>query len=266
MSTSFSGDAFYLPSSDSDSFAVTHEESTTTVTGPTVLLAGDGSTATLKARFVEDGPNGDGTDRTAVPSGQTISFTLGSESCSDTTDSNGVAQCSVNVPPSHALGPQPFTASFAGDAYYEPSSDTEDTIVFAFPSTGAFALGDITVASATPTTTVTWWSDAWWTLNSLSGGTAHDSFKGFAADLTKLPTTNPADSCGTTFSTPPGNSTSPPTTVPSYMGVIVTSSANKNKKGINGQWGKIVVVKTNDGYSTNPGFAGTGTIVATFCP
>jgi hypothetical protein len=171
------------------------------------------------------------------PIWQTISFTLGNESCSDTTDSNGVAQCSVNVPPSLSLGPQPVTATFAGDAYYEPSSGTKDAIVFAFPSTGAFALGDITVASATPTSTVTWWSDAWWTLNSLSGGTAHDSFKGFAATLTQLPTTNPADSCGTTFSTPPGNSATPPTSVPSYMGVIVASSADKNKKGVNGTWG-----------------------------
>lgn len=266
MSTSFAGDGFYLPSSDADAFGVTHEESTTTVTGPTVLLAGNGSTATLKARFVEDGPNGDGTDRTAVPSGQTISFTLGGDSCSDTTDSNGIAECSVNVPPSLTLGPQPVTATFAGDAYYAPSSGTEDAIVFAFPSTGAFALGDITVAAATPTSRVTWWSDAWWTLNRLSGGIAHDSFKGFAANVTRLPTTNPADSCGTTFSTPPGNSPTPPTAVPSYMGVIVASSANKNKKGISGQWTKIVVVKTDDGYSTNPGFAGTGTIVATFCP
>lgn len=265
LSTSFAGDGFYLPSSDSDAFAVTHEESTTTVTGPTVLLAGDGSTATLKARFVEDGPNGDGTDRTAAPSGQTISFALGSESCSDATDANGIAECSVNVPSSLALGPQPVTASFAGDAYYEPSSHSKDAIVFAFPSTGVFALGDSTVASATPTSTVTWWSDAWWTLNSLSGGTAHDSFKGFSA-LTQLPTTNPANRCGTSFSTPPGNSATPPTTVPSYMGVIVASSADKNKKGIHGQWAKIVVVKTDTGYSTNPGFAGTGTIVATFCP
>ena len=265
MSTSFSGDGFYLPSSDSDPFAITHEESTTTVGGPTVLLAGDGSTATLQARFVEDGPNGDGTDRTAVPSGQTISFTLGSESCSDTTDSNGLAECSVDVPPSLALGPQPVTATFAGDAYYEPSSDSRDAIVFAFPSTGVFALGDITVASATPTSTVTWWSDAWWTLNSLSGGTAHDSFKGFAA-ATQLPTTNPADICASIFSTPPGNSPTPPTAVPAYMGVIVASSADKNKRGIKGQWAKIVVVKTDAGYSTNPGFAGTGTIVATFCP
>jgi hypothetical protein len=50
------------------------------------------------------------------------------------------------------------------------------------------------------------------------------------------------------------------------MGVIVASSADKNKKGIKGQWAKIVVVKTDAGYSTNPGFAGTGTIVASFCP
>jgi len=171
----------------------------------------------------------------------------------------------VKVLPTIALGPQPVTATFAGDAYYETSRHSRDAIVFAFPSKGVFTLGDNSVASATSTSRMTWWSDAWWTSNSLSGGTAHDSFKGFSA-LTQLPTTNPADSCGTTFSTPPGNSPTPPTAVPSYMGVIVASSADKSKKGIKGEWARIVVVKTDAGYSTNPGSTGTGTIVATFCP
>ena len=265
MSTSFSGDPVYQPSSDSDSFEITHEESTTTNTGPTVLLAGTGSTATLKARFVEDGPNGDGTDRTAVPSGQTISFALGSQSCSATTDVNGLAQCSVNVSGSQALGPQPVTATFAGDAYYEPSSDSKDAMVFAFPSTGAFVLGDTTVAGATPTTRVTWWSDAWWSLNNLTGGPAPLAFKGYAATVRQLPTTNPANSCGTSFTSPPGNSPPPPSTVPSYMGVLVSSSAVKSGRGINGQWGQVVVVRTDAGYSPKPGRVGTGTIVATFC-
>lgn len=267
LTTSFGGDDRYEASSDSDAFGVTHEESTTTNTGPTVLLAASGSTATLKARFVEDGSNGDGTNRTAAPSGQTISFSLGSETCTATTNVNGVAQCTVAVPPSLELGPQPVTASFAGDAYYEPSSDTDEAIVFAFPSTGAFLLGDLTVAAATPTSRVTWWSDAWWTANSLSGGVAPDSFKGFALEVSTLPSTNPANTCGTTFRSPPGNSPSPaPTAVPSYMGVIVASSAVKSKKGIGGQWAQVVVVRTDDGYSPNPGFKGTGTVVATFCP
>jgi len=267
--SSFAGDAFYEASGDSDSFEITHEESTTTYTGPTVILAGTGVTATLKAQFVEDGANdddGDGGPFTAVPSGQTISFALCSQTCSDTTDAAGVAECTVSVPPSLGLGPQTVTTTFAGDSYYLASSDSDSVIVFAFPSRGAFVLGDATVAGATATTTVSWWSDTWWSLNSLTGGPAPLSFKGFAGTVTTLPTTSPANVCGTTFRTLPGNSPPPTSGVPSYMGVVVSSSVTKSGNAINGTWGRIVVVQTNAGYSPAPGHPGTGRIVATFCP
>ena len=54
--------------------------------------------------------------------------------------------------------------------------------------------------------------------------------------------------------------------VPSYMGVVVASSVTKSGSNIDGVWGRIVVVKTDPGYAGNPGHAGTGTIVAVFCP
>ena len=48
-----------------------------------------------------------------------------------------------------AQGPNPVTASFAGDGYYLPSADaSKSVIVFAFPSRGIFVLGDQAVASA----------------------------------------------------------------------------------------------------------------------
>ncbi len=267
LATDFAGDAFYNPSGDSDAFVITHEESTTTYIGPTVILQGGGG-VTLKAQFVEDGANdddGDGGPFTAFPSGQTITLSLGSQSCTDTTDPSGIAECSVVF--NGALGPQPLVASFAGDAYYLPSSDTSKTaIVFAFPSRGAFVLGDSTVAAADPTTTMNWWDDSWWKLNSLTGGDPPASFKGFAGTVATLPTTSPANSCGTTFSTPPGNSPPPPAGVPSYMGVIVASSVTKSGSTISGSWSKIVVVTTDPGYAPDPGHHGTGKIVATFCP
>lgn len=268
LASSFADDGYYESSSDSDSFEITHEESTTTYTGPTVVLAGSGVTATVKAQLVEDGANdddGDGGPFTASPSGQTITLALGSQSCTATTNASGVAQCSVSVP-TDALGPQTASATFAGDDYYRPSSDSTSVIVFAFPSRGAFVLGDSTVSSATPTTRVTWWDDAWWRLNSLSGGTAPDSFKGFADTVSSLPTTSPANFCGTTFRTLPGNSPPPTRGVPSYMGVLVASSVTKSGNTINGNWAKIVVVRTDAGYAPRPGAPGTGSIVATFCP
>jgi len=165
------------------------------------------------------------------------------------------------------LGPEPLKAEFAGDAYYLGSSDTGKTaIVFAFPSRGAFVLGDSTVASASPTTTVYWWDAVWSNLNSLSSGIAPLSFKGFAGIVTSLPAQSPADVCGTMFMTLPGNSPPPTSEVPAYMGVLVGSSVTKGGNDISGNWGSIVVVKTEPGYAPNPGHPGTGKIVATFCP
>ena len=75
-----------------------------------------------------------------------------------------------------------------------------------------------------------------------------------------------ANSCGTTFLTRTGNSPPPTSGVPGYMGVIVTSKVVKDKTGnVTGVWGKVVVVKTDAGYSPSPGHPGTGKIVATFC-
>jgi hypothetical protein len=121
------------------------------------------------------------------------------------------------------------------------------------------------VKAATVSTIVNWWNDSWWQMNSLSGGVAPLSFKGFAGTTKTLPTTSPATSCGTTFTTGPGNSPPPTTGVPSYMGVLVASSVAKTGTNIDGAWNKIVVVQTGPGYSSSPGHPGTGRIVATFC-
>jgi hypothetical protein len=268
VETSFTGDSIYRASSDSDTFTVTREESTVTFTGPTVILAGSTST-TLSAQLVEDGANdndGDGGSAIPDPYGQTITFTLGTQSCSGLTDVTGVASCSISEVSGQTLGSKTLTTSFAGDAYFEPSFDNAEVIVFAFPSRGAFVLGDTTVATATSNTPVTWWSDTWWVQNAVSGGIAPDSFKGFAARVTTLPTTTPANVCGAEFLTRAGNSPPPTAEVPEYMGVIVASTVTKTGANINGVWGEIVVVKTDRGYAPDAGHPGTGTIVARFCP
>ncbi len=53
---------------------------------------------------------------------------------------------------------------------------------------------------------------------------------------------------------------------PVHMGVLVASSMTESGSTIDGTWGSIVVVKTDAGYAPNPGHAGVGKIVATFCP
>ncbi len=46
------------------------------------------------------------------------------------------------------------------------------------------------------------------------------------------------------------------------MAVIVSSSISDSGSTIGGNVVKIVVVKTDSGYDSNPGHSGTGTVVA----
>jgi hypothetical protein len=245
-------DPVYAVSSTDVTFTVTKEETTTTYTGPTVIA--NGQPVTLTATVLEDG---------TIPPVPAVTATLSvdGQSCTGTSDPAGVVSCTIPVV-SVPLGPQPLAAVFAGDAYYLPSSDTSKTAtVFGFLDHGAFVLGDKTAATATATTTVTWWSSTWSALNLLNGGAAPASFKGFAATTTKPP------ACGEKWTTRPGNSSAPPKAadIPSFMGVIVTGKVTKSGNNVSGKIAQIVVVKTDAGYDRNPGHPGTGTIVATHC-
>ena len=130
-------------------------------------------------------------------------------------------------------------------------------LVFAFaPGGGSFAIGDNNSANGTA---VTYWGAQWAKQNSLSGGGAPSSFKGFAI--------NPATpTCNTGWNTDPGNSSSPPAgPLPAFMGVIAAGSAGQSGSQISGTTPHIVVVQTAGGYAPNPGHAGTGTVVAQAC-
>jgi hypothetical protein len=259
VTATFDGDPIYQATSAAATFTITKEQTALTLSGPTVVLAGSGGT-TLSARLLEDGlvpPS---------PSGQAVTFTLGSQSCTGTANANGDASCVLPSVSGASLGPKTLSASFAGDAYYLGSSASGQVIVFAFPAAGAtFALGDKTVAAATPTTTVTFWGSQWSKANSLSGGSGAAAFKGYAGTVSTLPTTSPPTACAGTWTSGGGNSSQPPGTVPSYMGVIVTTNADKSGDTISGRHVKIVVVKTDPGYGPSPGHEGSGKIVATFC-
>ncbi len=241
-------------SSDTVQITVTREETTTTYTGPTVVA--QGFPVTLTAQLLEDGTTA------PSPSGQTLTLSIGAQSCAATVDALGNAQCTVGIVTAPLGTSIPLSATFAGDTYYLASSDTSQTaVVFAFPSRGAFDLGDLSVAGAGPFTTLTWWSSQWWLKNSLSGGQAPPAFKGFAASVT--PSSPPA--CGGSWTTKPGNSPPPVGNVPSLMGVLVSSTVTSSGSTISGNIPKIVVIRTDPGYGMSPGHEGTGTIVATYC-
>jgi hypothetical protein len=251
VATFFADDGHNAPVSATVEITVIKETTVLTYTGPTVIL--NGANATLSAQLLED-------DSPPVI-GRTVNFTLGAQACSGPTDGAGIASCTIAV--SSALGASiPITANFAGDAFYLPSSDADTAIVFAFPSKGAFVLGNVSAASGGA---VQWWGSQWAKDNVLGGGSAPSAFKGFAENVT-LPTSTPPASCGAPWTSGPGNSGAPPGTVPSYMGVLVSSSITKSGPTINGNTTSIVVVEVAPGYGPSPGKAGTGTVIATYCP
>jgi len=157
----------------------------------------------------------------------------------------------------------PFTVSTTvTDAGGSTTSVSCSVLIFAFAtSSGAtFVIGDLT---ATPFNHVTWWSSQWAALNPMSGGPAPASMKGFAGfeDFPAVPT------CNGSYTTDTGNATPPPQTVPTYMGVIVSSKITQNGSVITGNIVAIVIVKNDPGYAPSPGHTGTGTIVAIIpCP
>lgn len=121
---------------------------------------------------------------------------------------------------------------------------------------GNFVIGDKNAANGTP---VTFWGAQWGKLNTLSGGPAPASFKGFQ-DQPALPT------CGQNWLGDPGNSTPPPAgPLPAYMLVIVTSTVHQSGSSLAGDTVHEVVVKTDPGYAPDPGHPGTGTVVAQIC-
>jgi hypothetical protein len=198
----------------------------------------------------------DSTNGAPVP-GKSVTMSLGTgstaQSCTAVTDNAGTAVCTIN-PVTVGLGPQPVTDSFAGDDADLPSSNDQHALVYAYSPGGSFVVGDRSASGS-----VTFWDAQWAKVNSLSGGTGPDSFKGFED-------TPPAPRCGVSWSTDPGNSTPPSAgPLPTYMAVVVASQVIQSGPVISGYTVHVVVVKTDPGYQPNPGHPGTGTVVATVC-
>jgi hypothetical protein len=146
------------------------------------------------------------------------------------------------------------TVSDAATGFTLATATSTATVFAGAPGGGAFVVGD-----KSDTGTVQFWGAQWSKANNLSGGNAPASFKGFAES-------SAAPSCGSGWSTDPGNSASPPAgPLPEYMAVIVASSIGKSGTQISGDTKHVVIVKTDPGYTGDPGSTGTGTVVATIC-
>jgi streptogramin lyase len=168
------------------------------------------------------------------------------DACDSDDDNDGVSDEDDNCPTVSNPNQSDFDNDGQGDAC-EP---------FSFPVGGVFVIGDITPHGYGMT--VNWWGSQWHKNNKLSGGSAPASFKGFE-------NSNGTPKCGQKWTTSPGNSSNPPPTVPEYMAVIVSSKITKSGSTISGDIKEIVIVKTNAGYSNNPGHHGNGTVVHVLC-
>lgn len=185
----------------------------------------------------------------------TVTCSLGSISSGGSATITIVAN--VTAPCGSTLDNTATVSGHQPDPNSSNNSSSASAFVFCVVAGGGnFVIGDNNAAVGT---SVTFWGAEWWKLNSLTGGAAPASFKGFA----KSP---PTATCGTDWTTSPGNSAPPPLgPLPSFMGVIVASSISQSGSTISGNTVHMVIVQTNPGYAPNPGHAGTGTVVAQIC-
>lgn len=174
---------------------------------------------------------------------------------SGTTTSTGEAQFTYS---SLLTGTDSLQAAVTNAVGFTRTSNTATvtwTVEFA-PGGGSFVIGNLNASLGND---VYFWGSQWAKRNSLSGGPAPRSFKGFSDD----PAT---PSCGQTWTSDPGNSTPPPDgPLPAFMAVIATSSSRQTGPEISGDIVAIVIVKTDPGYEPNPGHHATGVVVASIC-
>jgi uncharacterized repeat protein (TIGR01451 family) len=240
-----------------------------TKTGPATAQSGGTITYTLGVSNAGPFDAHDVTVDDPLPAGETlVSATPSQGSCSGTVTchlgtvaNGGSATITIVVTVTASCGSTlTNTATVTGD---EPDPDTSNnsastsTYVFCVVEGGGnFVIGDNNAAIGT---SVTFWGAQWWMLNSLSGGQAPASFKGFER-------TPPTVTCGTDWTSSGGNSQHPPPApLPEFMAVIVSSSITKTGSTIHGDTVHMVIVRTNPGYEPDPGHPGTGDVVAQIC-
>lgn len=251
------------------SLTVTYTGRNTTVYGPSPTAPTNAGQYTASASYPGDQNHTGSSDSKDYTIFQATSLTTvicpasvvftGSALTPCTATATGAGGLNVGVSVAYVNNVVPGTAtanaSYAGDSNHTGSSGSATFIITA-PAFN-FVIGD---NNASVGTQVTFWGAQWANKNSLSGGSAPSSFKGFANSTS----TSPA-ACGGTWTSDPGNSSGPPAAIPEYITVIVSSSISKNGSVISGNNRKLVIVKTNPGYGPSPGNSGTGTVYSVVC-
>jgi hypothetical protein len=170
-------------------------------------------------------------------------------------------------------GSVPLTVTFPGNGYYQSSSTstTETTAGFPngggttsgtvnpSPAGGGFVVGDVSAGAPTNGTTVNFWGSQLWKKNVFTGvNNSPASMKGYIDNAANYV-------CGAQWTSDPGNSSNPPSTVPVNMVVVVASAIYQNGSTEYGNIKHLVVVHVSPGYGPAPGHDGYGQIIATLC-
>ncbi len=258
VSGSFGGDSSQptkpqLNSSGGSNTAVVNKAPTSIVyTGPSIAVSGMPITLTSTL-----------TDGSGAPlSGQPVTMTLGSggtaQSCVGTTNATGNASCTIaNV--NQTAGSVPITVSYGGSSFYLPSSAATTETTASAPSAGGFVVGDVSAGAPTNGITVNFWGSQLWKKNVYSGvNNAPASMKGYIDSA-------PGFACGVNWTSDPGNSSNPPSTIPVNMLVVVSSTIQQSGSTEYGNIKHLVVVNVSPGYGPSPGHDGYGKIIATIC-
>ena len=194
------------------------------------------------------------TPKPTCDSGLTATYDAASKTVTSGTDA--IFKETLTVAP-NAVGVLKCTVDFLlNGMHVDGFQQTVRIIAFGVTAGGNFVIGNRNAAHGT---LVTFWGSQWSKLNTLSGGAAPRSFKGFENHPRR-------PKCGQNWVTRPGNSARPPAgPLPAFMLVLVSGKVTKSRSSIAGNTVHEVVVKTHPGYAPNPGHRGTGKVVARIC-
>jgi hypothetical protein len=133
---------------------------------------------------------------------------------------------------------------------------------------GCFTVGDANagyIGSVGGGQHVNFWGNQWAKNNTVSGGSAPNSFKGWAQNVTPNGPCDGGFTLGGTFTSRTGNSSDPPATIPSIIQVLVVDHVWQDGPVIRGHYRNIANVLVDPGYGPNPGHPGTGVVIGEQC-
>ncbi|HEV3470216.1 MAG TPA: RHS repeat-associated core domain-containing protein [Pyrinomonadaceae bacterium] len=258
LTVEFAGDDGYSPARDASSVRVARTDTSLRYTGEAVLAAG---TAAPVSAVLTDALTG-----RPVPNA-TLRFEVGSAAVSATTDASGVAAATVSLPPAETFDRSPLRITFAGDECRGPASAAAEVTAYLRTS---FVIWGGNNERLRLGQRVNFWGHSWAKQVAQGDYKAHSDFKGYADTVRQFSlcqvnvrTTSQPPLDNSCWSTKPGQSF-PPETIPEYIGVIISTSADKSGAPDFGNIAALAVVKVDPApaYGAVPGKPGFGRLVA----